>query len=137
TKRKFENYKNNIFKKLFKNNSRTLTNLAHKELRLIDHYLLYLERINRATNIKELNDLKLTEITLDLILKIKQSNALKNREIPRRIREIVDLIYNKVLNETENITTLDQFIIGVSGGGELTENIYVLGENEDLLKNKK
>ncbi|CAG8794528.1 29525_t:CDS:2, partial [Gigaspora margarita] len=109
----------------------------HKELRLIDHYLLYLERINRATNIKELNDLKLTEIMLDPILKIKQSNALKNKEIPRRIREIVDLIYNKVLNETENITILDQFIIGVSGGGELTENIYVLGENKDLLKNKK
>ncbi|CAG8700292.1 26094_t:CDS:2, partial [Gigaspora margarita] len=90
-----------------------------------------------ATNIKELNDLKPTEIMLDPILKIKQSNALKNREIPKRIREIVDLIYNKVLNKTENITTLDQFIIGVSGGGELTENIYVLGENKDLLKNKK
>ncbi|CAG8849393.1 1244_t:CDS:2, partial [Gigaspora margarita] len=95
------------------------------------------KRINRATNIKELNDLKPTEITLDPILKIKQSNTLKNREIPKRIREIVDLIYNKILNETENISTLDQFIISVSGGGELTENIYILGENEDLLKNKK
>ncbi|CAG8832277.1 8598_t:CDS:2, partial [Gigaspora margarita] len=137
TKRKFENYKNDIFKKLFKNDSRTLTNLVHKELRLIDHYLLYLERINRATNIKELNDLKLTEITLDPILKIKQSNALKKREISRRIREIVNLIYNKVLNETENITTLDQFIIGVLESGELTKNIYVLGENKDLLKTKR
>ncbi|CAG8837133.1 8079_t:CDS:2, partial [Gigaspora margarita] len=57
-----------------------------------------------------------------------QSNTLKNKEIPRRIKEIINLIYNKVLNKIENISSLDQFIIGTSGGGKLTKNIYILEE---------
>ncbi|CAG8794607.1 1432_t:CDS:2, partial [Dentiscutata erythropus] len=49
-----------------------------------------------------------------------------DKEILRRIGEIIDIIYDKVLNEINNIKNLEDFIIDSYGHGKLTENILAL-----------
>ncbi|CAG8775099.1 2436_t:CDS:2 [Dentiscutata erythropus] len=71
------------------------------------------------------------------MLKLYEWKAFYNKEIPRRIGEIIDIIYDKVLNEINNIKNLEDFIIDLYGHGKLTENILALGKNEHLLKDKK
>ncbi|CAG8671164.1 14713_t:CDS:2, partial [Dentiscutata heterogama] len=135
-KKKFENYKNK-FNNLYENDSKILTDLINKELKLIDHYMLYVERINRIFTLEELNKIRTNEIGSDTILTPNQKLAFYDKEIPRRISEIIDIIYNKVLNEINNIKNLEDFIIDSYGHGKLTENVLALGKNEHLLKDKK
>ncbi|CAG8807381.1 10473_t:CDS:2, partial [Dentiscutata erythropus] len=65
--------------------------------------------------LEELNKIRTNEIGSDTILTPNQKLAFYNKEIPRRISEIIDIIYNKVLNEINNIKNLEDFIIDSHG----------------------
>ncbi|CAG8750916.1 12842_t:CDS:1, partial [Dentiscutata heterogama] len=124
-KKKFEDYKNK-FNNLYENDSKILTDMINKELKLINHYMLYVERINRIFTLEELNKIRTNKIGSDTILTPNQKLAFYDKEIPRKISKIIDIIYDKVLNEINNIKNLEDFIIDSYGHGKLTENILAL-----------
>ncbi|CAG8811600.1 2551_t:CDS:2, partial [Dentiscutata erythropus] len=79
-----------------------------------------------------LNKIRTNEIGSDTILTPNQKLAFYDKEIPRRIGEIIDIIYNKVLSEINNIKNLEDFIIDSYSHGKLTENVLALDKQTSI-----
>ncbi|CAG8807130.1 25835_t:CDS:2, partial [Dentiscutata erythropus] len=84
----------------------------------------------RLDFLKYLNEIQLNN---EWTRKIKKKfEDYKNKFNNLRIGEIIDIIYNKVLNEINNIKNLEDFIINSYGHGKLTENILALDEQTSI-----